>query len=45
MLEVVRMGDIGIDKWVERMEWHKRKNHRIIRYATDSQTTLREAET
>lgn len=26
------MGDIGLDKWYEMMEEHKRKGHHILQY-------------
>jgi hypothetical protein len=29
---VMKMGDIGIDKWCMRMDEHRRKGHQIIKY-------------
>ena len=30
--EGVKMGDMNIDEWCWRMEEHKRKGHKIIKY-------------
>lgn len=32
-IKVVKMGDIGIDKWYEMMEEHKKRGHNIIQYS------------
>jgi hypothetical protein len=31
-MKVIKMGDIGIDKWFEMMAEHKKRGHNIIQY-------------